>query len=72
MDLAYSDARREQIPRDEAVQMAWALRESLLDQRTSVNSPLLGVFFSTEGPLGKNTFGKTVQRQVRHKDISRR
>jgi hypothetical protein len=25
---------------------------------------LLGVFFSTEGPLGKNTFGKTVQRQV--------
>jgi hypothetical protein len=25
---------------------------------------LLGVFFSLEGPLGKNTFGKTVQRQV--------
>jgi predicted secreted Zn-dependent protease len=34
MDLAYSDARREQIPRDEARQMAWALRESLLGQRT--------------------------------------
>jgi hypothetical protein len=25
---------------------------------------LLGVFFSAEGPLGKNTFGKTVRRQV--------
>jgi hypothetical protein len=33
---------------------------------------LLGVFFSAEGPLGKNTFGKIVQRQVRHEDISRR
>jgi hypothetical protein len=42
MDLAYSDARREQIPRDEAGQMVWALRESLLDQRTSGNSPPLG------------------------------
>lgn len=42
MDLAYSDARREQIPRDEARQMVWALRESLLDQRTSSNSPPLG------------------------------
>jgi hypothetical protein len=30
---------------------------------------LLEVFFSAEGPLGKNTFGKTVQRQVRHEDI---
>lgn len=42
IDLAYSDARREQIPRDEAGQMAWALRESLLDQRTSSNSPPVG------------------------------
>jgi hypothetical protein len=33
---------------------------------------LLGVFFSVEGPQDKNTFGKTVQRQVRHEDISRR
>jgi hypothetical protein len=42
MDLAYSDARREQIPKDQAGQMVWALRESLLDQRTYVNSPHLG------------------------------
>jgi hypothetical protein len=42
MDLAYGGARREQIPRDEAGQMAWALRESLLDQRTPRYSPPLG------------------------------
>ena len=33
---------------------------------------MLGVFSSAEGPQGKNTFGKTVQRQVWHEDISRR
>jgi hypothetical protein len=33
---------------------------------------VLVVFSSAEGPQGKNTFGKTVQRQVRHEDISRR
>jgi hypothetical protein len=33
---------------------------------------MLGVFFSVEGPLGKNTIDKTVQKHVRHKDISRR
>jgi hypothetical protein len=33
---------------------------------------LLGVFSSTEGPQGKNTFGKTVYRKVRHEDVSRR
>jgi hypothetical protein len=31
---------------------------------------LLGVFSSVEGPQGKNTFGKTVQRQARHEHIS--
>jgi hypothetical protein len=31
---------------------------------------LLGVFSSAEGPQGKNTFGKIVQRQARHEDIS--
>jgi hypothetical protein len=30
---------------------------------------VLGIFFSAEGPQGKNNFGKTVQRQVRHEDI---
>jgi hypothetical protein len=35
-------------------------------------SYLLGVFSSTEGPQGKNTFGRTVQRQVWHEDINRR
>jgi hypothetical protein len=39
MNPAYSDARREQIPRDETGQMAWTLRKSLLDQKTSGNSP---------------------------------
>ena len=33
---------------------------------------LLGVFSSAEVSQGKNTFGKTVQRQVWHEDISRR
>jgi hypothetical protein len=33
---------------------------------------LLGVFSSAEGPQGKNTFGKTVQRKVWHEDVSRR
>ena len=42
MDLAYSDARREQIPRDETGQIAWALRKSLLDKKTSGNSPPVG------------------------------
>jgi hypothetical protein len=49
MDLTYSNARREQILRDEVVKMAWALRESLLDQRTSGNSP----------PLGRSSTGKS-------------
>jgi hypothetical protein len=52
MDLAYSDARREQIPRDEAGQMAWALRESLLDQRTSGNSL----------PVGRSSIGTSDSR----------
>jgi hypothetical protein len=33
---------------------------------------LLGVFFSVEGPQGKNTFGKRVRRQERYEDVSRR
>jgi hypothetical protein len=36
----------------------------------SINS--VGVFSSTEGSQGKNTFGKIVQRKVWHEDISRR
>jgi hypothetical protein len=39
-------------------------------QSSTTNGLLLGVFFSVEGPQGKNTFDKTVQRQVRHEDIS--
>jgi hypothetical protein len=35
------------------------------EKRSSTSKGLLlGVFFSAEGPLGKNTFGKTVQRQI--------
>jgi hypothetical protein len=29
---------------------------------------LLGVFFPVEGPQGKNTFGKIIQRHTRHDD----
>ena len=37
---------------------------------STVKGLLLGVFFSAEGHLGKNTFGKTVQRQVWYEGIS--
>jgi hypothetical protein len=30
---------------------------------------VLGAFFSAEGPLSKNTFGKTICKQIRHEDI---
>jgi hypothetical protein len=29
---------------------------------------LLGVFFPSKGPQGKNTFGKIIQRHTRHDD----
>jgi hypothetical protein len=41
-------------------------------QSSTAKGLLLGVFFSAKGPLGENTFSKTVQRQARHEDISRR
>jgi hypothetical protein len=33
--------------------------------------PLLGAFFSADGPLSKNTFSKTICKQIRHEDICR-
>jgi hypothetical protein len=33
-------------------------------QSSTAKGLLLGVFFSAEGPLGKNTFDKKVQRKV--------
>jgi hypothetical protein len=32
---------------------------------------VLGAFFSAEGPPSKNTFGRTICKQVRHEDIYR-
>jgi hypothetical protein len=32
---------------------------------------VLGAFFSAEGPLSKNTFGKMICKQIRHEDICR-
>jgi hypothetical protein len=34
-------------------------------------SPLLGAFFSVEGPLSKNTIGSTICNRTRHEDICR-
>jgi hypothetical protein len=40
-------------------------KPSCYEKRSSTaKGLLLGVFFSVEGPLDKNTFSKTVQRQV--------
>jgi hypothetical protein len=33
-------------------------------ENSATTRVVLGVFFSAEGPQGKNTFNKTVQRQV--------
>jgi hypothetical protein len=32
---------------------------------------VLGAFFSAEGPLSKNTFGRAICKQARHEDICR-
>jgi hypothetical protein len=38
---------------------------------STVKGLLLGAFFSAEGPLSKNTFGRTICKQIRHEDICR-
>jgi hypothetical protein len=36
--------------------------DGLLIPRQTIGFLLLGVFFSVEGPQGKNTFGKVIQK----------
>jgi hypothetical protein len=51
--------------------VALFLIHSICEQVTN-RYETFGVFFPVEGSQGKNTFSKTVQRQVWHEDISRR
>ena len=52
-DKAYEEYRNANIPRDEAGQIDWALKESLRETRGSGSSPPFGRVGSSTPPLGR-------------------